>query len=161
MKYIGKLLFLTAFYMGIIFINVSCTPQIALVPTTSASSTPTSLLSQPVQVEPTAAPTPTPKPTPDQTVESQAMPTEVVVEEVLISPLGKANCRSLPFGTSRIVGYLRTGQIVKANGMDVGGEWISIQNPDKKDGSSCWVSKTTVKVSGDLTKLPFISAVQK
>ncbi len=153
-----KLQFLFTVCMGILYVAVSCKPLVTPAPILSVPT----VQNQVVQPAATLAPPSlTPEPTHLPTIEISAKPTEILIEEVLISPLGKANCRSLPFGTSKIIGYLRTGQIVKANGMDVGGDWISIENPDKKDGSSCWVSKTTVKTSGDLTTLPYISAVQK
>jgi hypothetical protein len=38
---------------------------------------------------------------------------------------------------------------------------VLIENPDKKDGTFCWIALVAVKVTGDPEDLPFRSAVQK
>ena len=134
------------------FITLSaCTPAVPVTPLPSATVVESSPFpirtTQPIQ---TLQPTLTAKPS--------DTPTEVVQGDVFVAPLVQSNCRSLPFGTSQVIGYLRNGQVVVAQGMDAGGEWISVENPDKKDGSNCWVLITTVKTEGDISSLPFVSA---
>jgi hypothetical protein len=80
---------------------------------------------------------------------------------VILKPNGKTNCRALPYATSRVIGYLRIGAEATAVGKDARGEWYLILNPDKKDGTFCWVSSTAVQTTGDPALLPFKSAVQK
>ncbi len=129
----------------------ACAPVIPVTPQPSATV-----------VVPSSFPTQTQQPAetlpPTETAQPSDTPVAVVQGDVLVAPLVKSNCRSLPYGASQVVGYLRNGQVAVARGVDAGGEWISILNPDKEDGSNCWVLITTLKIEGDLTSLPFVSA---
>lgn len=129
----------------------ACAPAVPVTPQASATVVvPSPILTQTMQPTETLSPTLTAQPSDTPTADVQG--------DVLVAPLVQSNCRSLPYGTSRVVGYLRNGQVAVAQGVDAGGEWISIENPDKKDGSNCWVLITTLKTEGDLSTLSYVSA---
>jgi len=142
---------------GIMAIS-ACAPTPAL-PTTEIPGGPIS--TQTAEIVPTDLPTSTVTPSQIPTQAPTETPVATAPALITINPLGKTNCRTLPYGTSLVVGYLRIGDEAVAIGKDARGEWVLIENPDKKDGSFCWIALVAVKVTGDPATLPFSSAVQK
>jgi hypothetical protein len=82
-----------------------------------------------------------------------ATPTPMPQESPEVLLLQNANCRTGPSTLYDIVTSLHQGQTADALGRNQAGTWFNIQVPDIQYDVFCWVSGSTVQLTGELSSL--------
>lgn len=90
-------------------------------------------------------PSPTPEPQEDQPPEAEA--------------IMNANCRQGPDKDYKILGTLLEGETAQIDGRNQDASWLWILNPSAQ--GHCWISTSTVQVTGDINQLPIVAAPSK
>jgi hypothetical protein len=151
--------FRSGIVLGACLILMGCgqiAPTVPATPTIAATDAPAAVASAtpvPTMI-PTQAPTEI-QSTPTLQVEPSATPGSLKV-----SAISKINCRKFPLDNSLIKGYLQKGQQADAFGRDASSSWLLVQVPTAKDNELCWVYATNLTLSGNISDLPVVSAVQ-
>ncbi len=66
-------------------------------------------------------------------------------------------CRNAPTATGEVIASFKAGASVLLRGISEDQGWLSIQNPETIDASSCWVPLDSSVVNGNVNQLPIVT----